>query len=89
MLIRILLLIILLVLLGRAIRSLLASATAAPLEDDRGKPASRGVRMVRDPVCGTFLPPAHALAVPGRDGSVTYFCSEACRQEYATRGRRG
>lgn len=89
MLIRILLLIILLVLLGRAIRSLLASAAGASLEDGRRKPASRGVRMVRDPVCGTFLPPSHALAVPARDGSVLYFCSEACRQEYVAQERRG
>jgi YHS domain-containing protein len=88
MLIRILLLIILLALLGRAIRSLLASAAGTPLEDGRRHPAARGVRMVRDPVCGTFLPPTHALAEPARDGSVLYFCSEACRQEYVAQGKR-
>lgn len=89
MLIRILLLIILVVLLGRAIRSLLASAVGASLEDGRRKAAPRGVRMVRDPVCGTFIPPSNALAEPGPGGSILYFCSETCRQEYATRERRG
>jgi YHS domain-containing protein len=87
-LIRILLLIILLVLLGRAIRSLLASAVGASLEDGRRKPAPRGVRMVRDPVCGTFIPPSNALAEPGGGGSILYFCSETCRQEYLARERR-
>lgn len=89
MLIRILLLIILLVLLGRAIRSLLASAVGASPEDGRRKAAPRGVRMVRDPICGTFLPPSNALAEPGRGGSIIYFCSEACRQEYVAREQRG
>jgi YHS domain-containing protein len=87
MLIRILLLIILLVLLGRAIRSLLASVEGASPGAGRRIPP-RGVRMVRDPICGTFLPPSHALAVPARDGAILYFCSEACRQEYAAQERR-
>ena len=41
----------------------------------------RGVQMVRDPVCGTFLLPDRAVALT--DGrSRIYFCSTACRDKY-------
>lgn len=47
----------------------------------RSAPPERGVAMVRDPVCGTFVVPSTALALraAGRD---VYFCSEECRQRY-------
>jgi YHS domain-containing protein len=45
---------------------------------------SRGVQMVRDPVCGTFVVPDRAIAlVVGRDH--LYFCSTACRDTYRSR----
>ena len=50
----------------------------------RSGPPDRGVQMVRDPVCGTFLPPDHALTMNER-GSVRYFCSEKCRDAYKAR----
>jgi hypothetical protein len=41
----------------------------------------RGVQMVRDPVCGTFVLPDHALTIV--DGhSRVFFCSGACRDKY-------
>jgi YHS domain-containing protein len=41
----------------------------------------RGVAMVRDPVCGTFVLPSNAVAlVDGRNR--LYFCSDACRDKY-------
>jgi len=44
----------------------------------------RGVQMVRDPVCGTFVLPDRAVTVI--DGKARlFFCSEACRDKY--RGR--
>ena len=47
----------------------------------RGKVPARGVQMVRDPVCGTFVLPDHALTiVDGR--SRVFFCSGACRDKY-------
>jgi hypothetical protein len=47
----------------------------------RGQVPSRGVQMVRDPVCGTFILPDHALTiVDGR--SRVFFCSGACRDKY-------
>ena len=43
----------------------------------------RGVAMVRDPVCGTFVVPERAVAlVHGR--SRVFFCSDACRDKYRT-----
>ena len=41
----------------------------------------RGVQMVRDPVCGTFVLPERALSLT--DGpSKLFFCSAACRDKY-------
>jgi YHS domain-containing protein len=51
-----------------------------------GRPGSagvpeRGVQMVRDPVCGTFVLPDHALTL--LDGRArVFFCSDACRAKY-------
>ena len=44
----------------------------------------RGVSMVRDPVCGTFILPERAVTVvEGR--TRIQFCSEACRDSYRAR----
>jgi YHS domain-containing protein len=55
------------------------------LEGLGGRPAARRtprrVAMARDPICGTFVVPDHALVVT--DGSErVYFCSAACRDKY-------
>ena len=42
----------------------------------------RSVKLVRDPVCGTYVSPDSAVA----DGK-NYFCSEKCRDEYRSRSR--
>jgi YHS domain-containing protein len=45
---------------------------------------SKGVSMVRDPVCGTFVLPERAVTlVNGR--TTVNFCSEACRDKYRAR----
>ena len=50
----------------------------------RGQVPTRGVQMVRDPVCGTFVLPDHALTlVEGR--ARVFFCSDACRAKYQAR----
>ena len=53
-----------------------------------GRPGSRvpdrGVQMVRDPVCGTFVVADRALTlVEGR--TRVHFCSDACRDKYRAR----
>lgn len=49
----------------------------------RGVP-DRGVQMVRDPVCGTFVVPDHAVTITvGRQR--LYFCSDSCCDKYRAR----
>jgi YHS domain-containing protein len=45
------------------------------------RPPSQGVHMERDPICGTFVVPDHALSLTDGSGRV-YFCSTACRDKY-------
>lgn len=48
--------------------------------------SKRREKMVRDPVCGTFV--ASSLALPAkRQGEMFYFCSEKCRNEYLSTPR--
>ena len=60
------------------------------IEAARGAPPGRRngnapvVKLVRDPVCGTHVPPRVALSLTS-DGSTHYFCSEVCRGEYQKR----
>jgi len=50
----------------------------------RSRAPERGVSMVRDPVCGTFVLPASAVTlVEGR--ARLYFCSDACRDKHRAR----
>ena len=39
------------------------------------------MKLVRDPVCGTFVAPASALSV-GTGAQTRFFCSEKCRSAY-------
>jgi uncharacterized protein len=68
---------------GRLLAGLIAGAST-PGPRPSGPPA-RGVQMVRDPVCGTYLPPAGAVSLAERGGAVHYFCSEKCREAYKAR----
>jgi YHS domain-containing protein len=43
-----------------------------------------GVKLQRDPVCGTYVTPASALSLTS-GGTTQYFCSEKCRNEYLAR----
>ena len=45
-----------------------------------GVPA-QGVQMARDPVCGTYVVPTHAVAITSGRQPV-YFCSTSCRDKY-------
>ena len=42
------------------------------------------VALVKDPICGVFVPKVKALT-SGTGDSVQYFCSEKCRKEWARR----
>jgi YHS domain-containing protein len=43
-----------------------------------------GVKLVRDPNCGTYVSPSRALATR-MAGETLYFCSEKCRREWEQR----
>lgn len=45
------------------------------------------VALVKDPVCGTYVPRTRALAATTEDGT-HYFCSEGCREQYLRGARR-
>jgi YHS domain-containing protein len=50
----------------------------------RKMPPAHGVRMVRDPVCGTYVIPDRAVTLA--EGSRRlFFCSETCRDKYRER----
>ena len=71
----------------RMVGSMIKVSAGTRRTDASGEP--RAVKLVRDPVCGTYVSPDSALS----DGK-QYFCSEKCRDEYRshaseTQRRRG
>ena len=82
MMIRYVLLLLLIVFVARAFWRIVDGMLEA-LSGRRGGAGSpqRGVQMVRDPVCGTFILPEKAVALV--DGSRRmFFCSTVCRDKY-------
>ena len=82
--IRIVIYLALIILLSRALSRLwggiVEGLTGEPPRTSSRVP-QRGVAMVRDPVCGTFVVPDRALMLSvGRQE--LYFCSTACRDKY-------
>ena len=51
----------------------------------RERPGAAPVKMVKDPVCGTFVVPGKALS-SSTGGDTMWFCSAQCRDEFARRG---
>ena len=82
MLLRLALFIILAFFVARAVWRLLDGVVeGASRNSRRSDSPQRGVQMVRDPVCGTFVVADRALTLT--DGrSTIYFCSDACRDKY-------
>jgi YHS domain-containing protein len=71
----------------RIVGSMIKVSAGTRRTDASGGP--RAVKLVRDPVCGTYVSPDSAIS----DGK-NYFCSEKCRDEYRshaseTQRRRG
>ena len=85
--VRFILLSVLLTILLRALLRLWAGFVQGVRGPSSGGSTSvpqRGVHMVRDPVCGTFVVPERAVALSSSAGR-QYFCSDACRDKYRTR----
>jgi len=79
--IRVILIAILLLLVARAfwrlVDAIIEGAGGAP----QRRRVRRGVKLVRDPICGTFVAPDASLSLTS-GGSTHYFCSEECRARY-------
>jgi len=84
MLARILIWALLLLVVWRALRSLLAGIVQGASAPTRPEPPAKGELMVRDPVCGTFVLPSRSILIRDRNGT-HHFCSDRCRQAYQQR----
>ena len=84
MLARLILFVILGIFVARAFWRLVDGIRDGARGNGRGPVPSRGVAMVRDPVCGTFVLPDNArMITDGRER--VFFCSDACRDKYQAR----
>lgn len=82
---RAILLLLLLIFVVRAVWRLLegiVSGASQPEPRARRRSEAPGVKLVQDPVCGTFVVPGKAASLV-RAGQTIYFCSDACRDKYA------
>jgi YHS domain-containing protein len=85
---RVIVYLVIVLLVARALRQLLGGFAQGMRGDH--PPSGRidaGVRMVRDPICGTFVIPTGARAVRDAAG-VHHFCSDKCRDAFVARARR-
>jgi uncharacterized protein len=84
MLARLILFIVLGIFVARAFWRLVDGIVEGVKGPPSGNVPARGVQMVRDPVCGTFVLPDQARMIS--DGrSRVFFCSDACRDKYRAR----
>lgn len=81
---RFLLVALLIVFVARAAWRLLEGVVEGASGVARQGPPARGVAMVRDPICGTYVIPGRALKL-GDGSKARYFCSERCLSQYRTR----
>ena len=79
--IRFILLGILILLVARAFWRVVDGMLEAAGGTTRTRARKPAVKLVRDPVCGTFVAPGNALTLSAR-GATHYFCSEQCRAAF-------
>ena len=65
-----------------AIRRLLAPASERSVGESE-RSSAQGGKLVRDPVCGTYVAAAQALSAD-RNAETFHFCSEECRDKFLT-----
>lgn len=82
--IRVLLIAILVLLVARAFWRLFDSIMEGAGGTSRTRGQSPAVKLVRDPVCGTFVSPRNAVSLTAR-GATHFFCSEQCRTTFQSR----
>jgi len=85
MLTRFVLFLVLAILVARAFWRLVDGIVDGSRDRSRGRSVpTKGVSMVRDPVCGTFVVPDRAVSITVGHQPV-YFCSNRCRDQYRAR----
>jgi YHS domain-containing protein len=62
----------------RVVDGIIEGASGTP----RGRTIKPAMKLVRDPVCGTFVAPKPELSITRR-GETQYFCSEKCRDAFS------
>jgi len=80
--IRFILLAILLIIIARIFWRLVDSVMEAARSPRGDRGPGPAVKLVRDPVCGTYVPARAALSATA-GGTTHYFCSEACKAKFA------
>lgn len=78
---RFLLVVVLAIVVGRAAWRLIGGIVEGASGVERHGPPARGVAMVRDPVCGTWVVPSRAVKL-GDGARARYFCSERCLSQF-------
>jgi YHS domain-containing protein len=81
---RLLLMLVLIVLLARGFWRMVDGIVEGLTGRGSTGVPGRGVQMVRDPVCGTFVLPDRALTL-GDGRQRIFFCSATCRDKYRAR----
>jgi YHS domain-containing protein len=80
------LLFLLVLFLLRAVSRLLRGVMQGATQGGGGRRSSRSrttpVKMIADPICGTYVVPGKALQL-ARGGETFYFCSDKCRDQWA------
>lgn len=72
---------IFLLILRFVLRLIFGTAFARRAAAPRRVPERSGGELVRDPVCGTYIPKAGAFVI-GKGDAAKYFCSIECRDKY-------
>jgi YHS domain-containing protein len=70
--------------ISRVMGGVMEGLSGRASRSEGGNVPARGVQMVRDPVCGTFVIPDRAVALSVGSGRV-FFCSANCRDKYRAR----
>jgi YHS domain-containing protein len=83
--IRAIVLVVLLIVLYQAVKTVFRAATQA-YHRNEGSPRLPGQDMVQDPQCRTYVVKDRAIARRS-EGTMVYFCSKACADEYEKRHR--
>jgi YHS domain-containing protein len=81
---RVVLLLVLIVLAARGFWRIVDGIVEGVTGHGPSQVPGRGVQMVRDPVCGTFVLPERAVTL-GDGRQRVFFCSTTCRDKYRAR----